>query len=206
MNIRLPLSNALLVRINALFYAAIVTLVMLFFMQRLIDQELPEFVEEEPPKFPEVSFEETPIEPLKRKVLVRPTDPVEPPKITLTPPTSQSGPNSVQIVVNQKYTPPSNTAITLSSANLPVARVLTQPRYPNHALRRGTEGFVDVYFDVTEFGVPINIRVLRSQPEGVFEKAALAAVERWKFQPVVRNGQPQLFEGMTRRVRFTLQK
>jgi len=90
--------------------------------------------------------------------------------------------------------------------NVPIAQYLGAAKYPANALRRGIEGYVDVRFDVTEYGGTDNIEVLHADPLGVFEKAAVRAVERWRYQPKTHEEKPVRFEGMMQRVRFEMQK
>ena len=80
------------------------------------------------------------------------------------------------------------------------------PTYPRNALRNGTEGFVDIAYDVTAFGGTENITVLYAEPEGVFERAALAAVARWKFRPQMIDNEPVATQGLKERVRFSIEK
>jgi protein TonB len=63
------------------------------------------------------------------------------------------------------------------------------PRYPRTASRRGIEGVVKVAFTITKEGRVVNPRVLSSNPVGVFDKAALRAIKKWKFNPKIVNGQ-----------------
>ncbi|CAE7314307.1 exbD2 [Symbiodinium pilosum] len=64
------------------------------------------------------------------------------------------------------------------------------PQYPPSALMREQEGYVDVLFEVATDGSVHNAVVIEANPTRVFERAALAAVSRWRFQPVVREGRP----------------
>lgn len=64
------------------------------------------------------------------------------------------------------------------------------PQYPPSALMREQEGYVDVLFEVAEDGTVHNPVVVGSSPPRVFDRAATAAVSRWRFQPVVREGRP----------------
>ena len=57
------------------------------------------------------------------------------------------------------------------------------PIYPPEAESAGQTGFVELRYDVNREGVPGNIRVIRGVPEGVFEDAAIASLERWKLCP-----------------------
>lgn len=58
------------------------------------------------------------------------------------------------------------------------------PRYPPEALRAGQSGEVQVEFTVAADGSVINARVVRANPPRVFDREAVAAVRRWRFQPV----------------------
>jgi len=62
------------------------------------------------------------------------------------------------------------------------------PKYPRAAERRNQSGWVDVVFIVTTDGSVRNIDVRDSKPGDTFVNAAMKAVERWKFEPVVENG------------------
>jgi len=64
------------------------------------------------------------------------------------------------------------------------------PVYPPDALRAGVEGRVEIAFTVTETGAVRDVGVVASTPPGVFDEAALAAIERWRFRPRAVNGQP----------------
>ena len=58
------------------------------------------------------------------------------------------------------------------------------PRYPADALRAGTRGEVMVEFTVGVDGAVSNARVVRADPPRTFDREALAAVRRWRFEPV----------------------
>lgn len=58
------------------------------------------------------------------------------------------------------------------------------PRYPGEALRSGTSGEVLVEITVGTDGSVVNARVLRATPGRVFDREALNAVKRWRFEPV----------------------
>lgn len=67
---------------------------------------------------------------------------------------------------------------TLRPVNMPT------PRYPPEALRAGTGGEVLVEFTVGTDGSVTDARVLRATPPRVFDREALNAVRRWRFEPV----------------------
>jgi len=58
------------------------------------------------------------------------------------------------------------------------------PRYPADALRSGTSGEVLVELTVGTDGSVTDARVLRANPARVFDREALNAVRRWKFEPI----------------------
>ena len=58
------------------------------------------------------------------------------------------------------------------------------PRYPPEALRAGQAGEVLVEFTVNPDGSVSNARVVRADPARVFDREAVAAVRRWRFEPV----------------------
>jgi protein TonB len=83
---------------------------------------------------------------------------------------------------------------------IPIVRV--EPVYPQRALDRGIEGWVEVEFTVTEVGGVSEPTILGSRPSGVFDRAALRAIERWKYEPKVVDGQPVPRPGMRNRFLF----
>lgn len=58
------------------------------------------------------------------------------------------------------------------------------PAYPPEALRAGESGEVVVEFTVNPDGSVSNPRVVRATPPRTFDRAALNAVRRWRFQPI----------------------
>jgi protein TonB len=58
------------------------------------------------------------------------------------------------------------------------------PRYPAEALRSGTSGEVLVEITVGTDGSVTSARVLRATPARTFDREALSAVKRWRFEPV----------------------
>ncbi|MBN8739961.1 MAG: hypothetical protein BGP24_23630 [Lysobacterales bacterium 69-70] len=77
------------------------------------------------------------------------------------------------------------------------------PQYPNAALRRRQEGWVQVEFTVTSDGAVANARVLDADPPRTFDRAALDAVQRWNFNPALRNGTP-VEATIRRRIEFKM--
>ena len=79
------------------------------------------------------------------------------------------------------------------------------PDYPQKALAEGVSGSVLLTFTVDARGATRDVQVLQSTPHGVFDRAAVAAVKRWRYEPMIVNGAP--VEVPTRTlVRFELPK
>ncbi len=76
--------------------------------------------------------------------------------------------------------------------------------YPSEAKAQGVEGYVVVGYDVDERGAVTNLSVLEAQPPGVFEQAALEAVAKWQFNPVMRRGVAEAALGRVSRLEFKL--
>ena len=62
--------------------------------------------------------------------------------------------------------------------------------YPHDAARKGIEGSVDVSFTVTSQGKVTDVLVLDAEPSEIFNRSAVAAVRRWKYDPKTINGVP----------------
>lgn len=62
------------------------------------------------------------------------------------------------------------------------------PKYPRAAERRNLSGWVDVIFTVTTDGTVSDVKVRDSEPGDTFVSAAVRAVEKWEFEPIVENG------------------
>lgn len=77
------------------------------------------------------------------------------------------------------------------------------PVYPIAAARARQEGWVEVEFTVGADGSVQNARVTGSNPTRIFDREAVAAVQRAKFQPKVENGQA-VASTLRRRIEFKL--
>ncbi len=62
-----------------------------------------------------------------------------------------------------------------------------QPVYPAKALDHKLEGWVDVEFTVSETGKVQDAAVHATSTPGVFDDAALKAVNQWRYRPILRD-------------------
>jgi protein TonB len=70
---------------------------------------------------------------------------------------------------------------------LPLVRV--EPQYPQGAKQRKLEGWVQVRFTISTAGSVKDAAVEKSS-NSVFERSALQAGGKWKYQPQMREGKP----------------
>ena len=79
------------------------------------------------------------------------------------------------------------------------------PKFPPDASQRGIDGWVDLQFLVNTDGSVGELMIVGAQPVGIFEKAALDAVRHWRYQPLMRDGQPATQRARVR-LRFAMQR
>lgn len=78
------------------------------------------------------------------------------------------------------------------------------PRYPTKALKRKVEGYVVMRFSIDKTGRPKDIEVIESKPPRMFEREAIRALKKWKYQPKIDNGVSVEQLGQTAKVEFKL--
>ena len=61
-------------------------------------------------------------------------------------------------------------------------------RYPTQAMRARQQGWVVVSFTIDADGGTSGVKVIDAQPRRVFDRAAMDAVERYKFTPAMKDG------------------
>ncbi|NZA26042.1 energy transducer TonB [Luteimonas sp. SJ-92] len=87
-------------------------------------------------------------------------------------------------------TAPAAEAMTAIASRPPVAVDTPAPRYPSAALRRGESGEVLLRVEVAADGRARAVEVVRSSSSRALDRAAVAAVRRWRFQPALHDGRP----------------
>lgn len=78
------------------------------------------------------------------------------------------------------------------------------PLYPSEARAAGVEGEVEVRYRVTETGSVAEPEVVRAEPPGVFEEAALTAIRQFRYRPQLQAGTPVAVPAVTSTIRFRL--
>lgn len=79
----------------------------------------------------------------------------------------------------------------LGSSSQLIAKFIASPQYPYKQMQNKVEGYVTVEFVVNELGQVVNAIVVDSKPKRVFDRAALSAIYKSKFNPVKVNGKEQ---------------
>ena len=69
---------------------------------------------------------------------------------------------------------------------VPLVRI--EPEYPMRARQRDIEGWVQVQFNVNKAGSVTEAVIVASSPAKIFDRAAIQAVLKWKYNPMIRNG------------------
>lgn len=84
----------------------------------------------------------------------------------------------------------------------PIVRI--EPRYPVQAARDGLQGWVRLSFSIMEDGSVGDVEVIEAEPRRVFDREAVRALRRWKYQPKIVDGRPQVQTGLQVQLDFTL--
>ncbi len=90
-------------------------------------------------------------------------------------------PQTATVGSQEAFVPPSSTAAYLRNP---------KPTYPALAQRRGMEGIVLLVVEVSVQGRPLSVSVKKGSGYSILDKAALRAVQAWRFAPATRGGQP----------------
>jgi len=97
--------------------------------------------------------------------------------------------------------PVSNTPAVVASTTLQLLRS-APPDYPQRALEGLLSGWVEMEFTVARDGTVKDIVVVNAEPRRTFDAAAMAALKRYRYQPVVREGET-VEQRARMRMRFT---
>lgn len=86
----------------------------------------------------------------------------------------------------QPTPPPAATPAPVARSSTPVGVRTPQPSYPREAARSGVTGEVTVEISIAANGTVTDVRVIRAQPRGQFDRAVLTTVRGWQFEPMDR--------------------
>lgn len=144
----------------------------------------------------------------KERKVKKPAKPKEPPQMR-TPPMQQSNPNASatknSFAADIQADVGLSGGLNLDSSDgdyLPIVKVAAV--YPRRAQTRGIEGFVVVEFTVTKTGAVTSPLIIHAEPEGVFDRAALDAVVKFKYKPRVVDGVAMAVAGVQNKISFEI--
>ncbi len=196
--------------IVAVALAGAVTFGLFFFMQFLIAISATEPETEEGIKLADITMPERALElELKEVKPEKPDEPEEPPPELELPEVEVADVNPDGVSVNL----PNMGGLALGPGfglgasdgeYLPIVKVA--PQYPRRALQRGIEGYVIVEFVVTKAGSVKDPVVVKAEPPGIFDRAAIKAASKFKYKPKVVNGEAIDVAGVQNIIRFQLEK
>ena len=98
---------------------------------------------------------------------------------------------------------PTSGAAASDTDAIPIVRVA--PQYPMRAAERGIQGWVEMEFTISVAGTVKDPVVLASHPGSIFDKEALRAIRKWKYNPKIVNGEPVERHEMKVRLKFELE-
>ena len=138
---------------------------------------------------------------LKRPSQEKPDEPPPPPKLM-----QAQRPNmdkaSMSAAMSQFGLSGMNLNAPVDGDTLAIVRVL--PRYPNRALSRGIEGWVLLEFTIDQLGQAVDLVVIEADPKGMFDRAALNAIKKWKYRPKMQDGRPTMRPGVRQLISFNI--
>lgn len=118
--------------------------------------------------------------PVAAPIAAPPTQAPAPAPVTTPPPAAVETAPAPAPAPAETTPPPAPRA----AGTLPPVASQVSPRYPPLALRRRVEGYVEVQFTVLADGSVSDVSVARSEPRSMFDREAINAMQRWRFQPV----------------------
>ena len=190
------------------FLAILVTFGLFYLMQALILGEDMELGEAGGHMIDFVRLKkDTELETKKRKMPDRkePEEPPPPPDLSMARtnrPNQEMGDMAFAIDVDVDMGG-TNIAIAASDSDVvPIVRV--SPQYPLRASERGIEGWVEVEFTISKLGTVKDPFVLNSHPSSIFDRSALKAIRKWKYNPKIEDGEPMERPGVKVRLKFDL--
>ncbi len=193
---------------SAAFFAIAVTFGLFYLMQALILGQEAELSEVTGTMIDFVRLKkDTELETKKRKMPEKkePEEPPPPPDLSMArtnKPSQEMGEMAFAIDVDVDG---GGTAVAIAASDtdvVPIVRV--NPQYPLRASERGIEGWVIVEFTISKLGTVKDPKVLQSHPSSIFDRSALKAIRKWKYNPKIEDGEPVERPGVKVRLTFDL--
>ena len=194
--------------LTAGFFAIIVTFGLFYLMQALILGKDTKLGEASGTMIDFVRLKkDTELETKKRKMPEKeePEEPPPPPDLSMSrtsKPSQEMGEMAFAIDVNIDVGG-TNVAIAAADSDVvPIVRV--NPQYPLRASERGIEGWVAVEFTISKLGTVKDPHVIGSHPSSIFDRSALKAIRKWKYNPKIEDGEPVERPGVKVKLTFDL--
>ena len=194
--------------LTAGFFAIIVTFGLFYLMQALILGKDTKLGEASGTMIDFVRLKkDTELETKKRKMPEKeePEEPPPPPDLSMSrtsKPSQEMGEMAFAIDVNIDVGD-TNVAIAAADSDVvPIVRV--NPQYPLRASERGIEGWVAVEFTISKLGTVKDPHVIGSHPSSIFDRSALKAIRKWKYNPKIEDGEPVERPGVKVKLTFDL--
>ena len=83
---------------------------------------------------------------------------------------------------------------------MPIYRSL--PRYPIAAARNKIKGWVKLSFSINRHGEVEDIAIIESEPEVIFDQAAIDALKHWRYKPQLNKGKTVKQQHLSVRIDF----
>ncbi|AQT61602.1 energy transducer TonB [Cellvibrio sp. PSBB023] len=194
----------------------VTTLLLLFLMYQLVNNDLGEMSQKKSVKIPDINMPDTKIETrfedAKPEKPEAPETPPDLPEPEFEAPTVSGEALNMSAPIAKAGIDVGAGSLAFSEGEyLPIVKV--PPEYPSTALSRGIEGFCTVVYTVTETGATRDPEPIADQcvtkdgkPTTVFNRASVRAALKFKYKPKVVDGKPVEVPGVKNRFTYTMQK
>ncbi|RDH42733.1 energy transducer TonB [Zooshikella ganghwensis] len=115
-----------------------------------------------------------------------------------------SSPTATNLTATNRIASPSVSVGDLSIGQEVMVLHKVPAQYPRRAMQRRQEGWVKIRFDVTAQGRTTNLQVVEAKPQGMFDRAALQALQHWRFKPKQENGKAAMRYNLIQVIEFKL--
>lgn len=138
-----------------------------------METKLIEEIKDKPPEPP----------PPPPKLNIPPPPFIPPPEINIQIPQSSAGPT----ITTKSSVPPPKAVVAPPAPPAPAIRrnptptFKVAPSYPRKAIKENIEGSVEAHLMVNGAGEVTSVKIVKSQPRGMFDEAAIAALSQYKF-------------------------